>query len=96
MQGRRVFFPPALLLSTALAWAQQSPTVIASVDDLVRAGTQDNRDLASARARIDEARGQVRQAGVRPAATLDLTGQLESHSGPLARINMAQRFPRLF
>lgn len=73
MQGRRVFFLPAMLLSAAMAWTQQ-PTVIASVDDLVRAGIQNNRDLASARARIDEARGQVRQAGVRPSANLDLTG----------------------
>ena len=73
MQGRRVFFLPALLLSSAMAWAQQ-PTVIPSLDDLVRAGIENNRDLASARARMDEARGQVRQAGVRPAANLDLTG----------------------
>lgn len=73
MQVRRVFFLPALALSASMAWAQQ-PAVIASVDDLVRAGIQNNRDLASARTRIDEARGQVRQAGVRPAATLDLTG----------------------
>jgi cobalt-zinc-cadmium efflux system outer membrane protein len=73
MQGRCVFFLPALLLSTGAALAQQ-PTVIASADDLVRVGIQNNRDLASARARIDEARGQVRQAGVWPAANLDLTG----------------------
>ncbi len=73
MQGRFVFFLPALLLSAAMAWAQQ-PTVITSVDDLVRAGIQNNRDLASSRTRIDEARGQVRQAGVRPPANLDVTG----------------------
>jgi len=73
MQGRCVFFLPVLLLSTGAALAQQ-PTVIASADDLVRVGIQNNRDLASARARIDEARGQVRQAGVWPAANLDLTG----------------------
>ena len=73
MQGRLVFLVPALLLSAAMARAQQ-PTVITSVDDLVWAGIANNRDLASARARIDEARGQVRQAGVRPAPNLDLTG----------------------
>jgi outer membrane protein, heavy metal efflux system len=73
MRRRHVFFLPALVLSAAMAWAQQ-PTVIASVDDLVRAGIQNNRDLASARARVEDARGQVRQAGVRPSASLDLTG----------------------
>ena len=73
MQGRHVFFLLALLFCAVMAWAQQ-PAVITSVDDLVRAGIQNNRDLASARARIDEARGQVLQAGVRPAASLDLTG----------------------
>ncbi|MBS1802380.1 MAG: TolC family protein [Acidobacteria bacterium] len=74
MQRRCVFFLPALLLSGIVASAQQPTTTITSVDELVRAGITNNRDLASARARIDEARGQVRQAGVRPAANLDLTG----------------------
>jgi cobalt-zinc-cadmium efflux system outer membrane protein len=74
MQERCVFFLPAFLLSAILASAQQPTNAMVSVDDLVRAGIANNRDLASARARIDEARGQVRQAGVRPAANLDLTG----------------------
>ena len=74
MQERCVFFLPAFSLSAILASAQQPTNAMASVDDLVRAGIANNRDLASARARIDEARGQVRQAGVHPAANLDLTG----------------------
>lgn len=75
MQGRRcVFFLHALLSSAILVSAQQPTSTIVSVDDLVRAGIANNRDLASVRARIDEARGQVRQARVRPAAILDLTG----------------------
>ena len=82
MQGRFVFFLPALLLCAAMACAQQ-PAVLASADDLVRTGIQNNRDLASARARIDEARGQVRQAGVRPAASLDLTGATGEPLGTL-------------
>jgi cobalt-zinc-cadmium efflux system outer membrane protein len=74
MRGRSVFFLPALLLPALLLGAQQVSSTISTVDDLVRAGIANNRDLAAARERIAEAKGLKRQAGVRPAPTLGLNG----------------------
>jgi cobalt-zinc-cadmium efflux system outer membrane protein len=44
------------------------------VDELVRAGIAQNKDLLSLRERIAEAKGLVQQAGVRPAPSLNLKG----------------------
>jgi len=74
MRGKRVFSLCALLLSASLLGAQQAPSTISTVDDLVRAGIANNQDLAAVRERIAEAKGLVRQAGVRPAPTLGLNG----------------------
>jgi cobalt-zinc-cadmium efflux system outer membrane protein len=54
--------------------AQQMLSPLSTVDDLVRAGIANNRDLAAVRERITEAKGLTRQAGVRPAPTLGLSG----------------------
>jgi len=48
---------------------QQTLSPLSTVDDLVRAGIANNRDLAAVRERIAEAKGLTRQAGVRPAPT---------------------------
>lgn len=74
MQGRSVFFLYALLLSASLLGAQQSTSTLSTVDDLVRAGIANNKDLAAVRERIAEAKGLTRQAGVRPSPTLGLSG----------------------
>jgi cobalt-zinc-cadmium efflux system outer membrane protein len=74
MRGRSVFFLPALLLPALLLGAQQAPSTVSTVDDLVRTGIANNRDIAAVRERIAEAKGLTRQAGVRPAPTLGLDG----------------------
>jgi cobalt-zinc-cadmium efflux system outer membrane protein len=73
MRGRSVFFLCALLFP-ALLGAQQTTSTLSTVDDLVRAGIANNKDLAAVRERIAEAKGITRQAGVRPSPTLGLTG----------------------
>jgi outer membrane protein, heavy metal efflux system len=74
MRGRSVFFLCALLFSAMSLRAQQTLSPLSTVDDLVRAGIANNRDLAAVRERITEAKGLTRQAGVRPAPTLGLNG----------------------
>lgn len=73
MRGRSVFFLCALLFPTLLG-AQQNTSILSTVDDLVRAGIANNKDLAAARERIAEAKGAIRQAGIRPWPTLGLSG----------------------
>jgi outer membrane protein, heavy metal efflux system len=86
MRGRSVFFLFALLLPSLLG-AQQTPSKLSTVDDLVRAGIANNKDLAAVRKRIAEAQGFTRQAGVRPAPTLALNG---STGKPLGTIGEEQ------
>ncbi len=74
MRGRSVFFLFALLFPGLLLGEQQTPPTLSTVDDLVRAGIANNKDLAAVRERIAEARGLTKQAGVRPAPTLGLNG----------------------
>ncbi len=74
MQGRSVFLLCALLFSGSLLRAQQGLSTVFTVDDLVRSGIANNKDIAAVRERIAEAEGLVRQAGVRPAPTLGLNG----------------------
>jgi outer membrane protein, heavy metal efflux system len=74
MRGRSFFFLPALLFPVLVLGAQQAPSTVSTVDDLVRTGIANNRDLAAVRERIAEAQGLTRQAGVRPAPTLGLNG----------------------
>ena len=70
MRGRSVFFLCALLFPALLLGAQQVPSTLSTVDDLVRAGIANNKDLGAVRERIAEAKGLARQAGVRPSPTL--------------------------
>ncbi|HTF67757.1 MAG TPA: TolC family protein [Edaphobacter sp.] len=74
MRGRSVFFLPALLFPALLLGAQQTPSAVSTVDELVRAGIANNKDLAAVRERIAEAKGLTRQAGVRPSPTFGLNG----------------------
>src|SRR5882757_6518395 len=74
MRGRSVFFLRALLFSAMLLRAQQTLSPLSTVDDLVRAGIANNKDLAAVRERIAEAKGFTRQAGIRPAPVLGLDG----------------------
>jgi cobalt-zinc-cadmium efflux system outer membrane protein len=74
MSGIRVCSLCVLLLSASGLGAQQVPVPPTTVDDLVRTGIQNNQDLAAVRQRIAEAKGLVRQAGVRPSPTLGANG----------------------
>jgi cobalt-zinc-cadmium efflux system outer membrane protein len=72
MSGRLASALCVFLFAPALAGAQQaSPS---TVDELVRAGIAQNKDLLSLRERIAEAQGLVKQVGVRPAPILSLRG----------------------
>lgn len=87
MRGRSVFFLCALLFPALLLGAQQAPSTLSTVDDLVRAGIADNKDLAAVRERIAEAKGLARQAGVRPSPILGLNG---ATGKPLGTIGQEQ------
>ncbi len=67
-----LFTGVAAIVAIGSAWAQ--PTDPASLNDLVNRAVQNNRDLLAVRQRIDEAKGLLRQAGVRPALNLDVGG----------------------
>lgn len=73
MRGRNLFLR-ALLLSALSLGAQQVPSTVSSVDDLVRVGIGNNKDLASMRQRVAESQGMARQAAVRPSPTLGMSG----------------------
>ena len=83
MRGIHAIFPCALLFPVLLAGAQQAASTLRTVDDLVRAGIANNKDLAAVQARIAEARGLARQARVSPAPVLDLTGATGKPLGTL-------------
>lgn len=83
MRGRSVFFLLAVLFPAVLLGAQQAPSTVSTVDDLVRAGIANNKDLAAVRERIAEARGLMRQAGVRPTPVLRLDGATGKPLGTL-------------
>jgi cobalt-zinc-cadmium efflux system outer membrane protein len=51
MRGRSAFFLPALLFPRLLLGGQQTPSTLSTVDDLVRAGIPNNKDLAAVRER---------------------------------------------
>src|SRR5579864_8379939 len=73
MRGRIAFLLSVLLFPISLG-AQQVTSALSTVDDLVRAGIANNKDLAAVRERIAEAKGLARQAGVRLTPTLELNG----------------------
>ena len=72
MSGRLASALCVFLFAPVLVGAQQ--TSPSTVDELVRAGIAQNKDLLSLRERIAEAKGFVQQAGVRPAPILNLRG----------------------
>jgi len=87
MRGRSIFFLPALLFPALLLGAQQVSSDPSTVDDLVRVGIVNNKELAALRERIAEAKGLKRQAGVRPAPSLSLNG---ATGKPLATIGQEE------
>ena len=87
MRGRTSLFACALLFPALLLGAQQSASTISTVDDLVRTGIENNKDLAAARQKIAEAKGLARQARVLPSPVLDLSG---STGKPLGTIGEEQ------
>lgn len=96
MRGRSVFFLPALLFPAFLLGAQQAPSTISTVDDLVRAGIANNKDLAAVRERIAEAKGLTRQAGVRPAPTLGLNGATGKPLGTIGEEQYGAEYSQSF
>jgi cobalt-zinc-cadmium efflux system outer membrane protein len=81
--------PLALLLTVLVGVAAvgpvaagaQAPTGERTIEDLVTLALAENPELRAARAEIDAASGRLRQAGLRPNPTLDLSGQ-QNVTGP--------------
>ena len=92
MRGRSIFFLPALLFPALLLGAQQVPSDLSTVDDLVRAGIANNKDLAAVREQIAEAAGLKRQAGVRPAPSLSLNGATGKPLGTIGQEEYGAEF----
>ena len=72
MYSFRLFTGVAAIVAAGSVWAQ--PDAPATLNDLVIRATQNNRDVLAVRQRLEEAKGLLRQAGVRPAPTLDVGG----------------------
>ena len=85
MAGIRVFALCVVLAGWSSSLAQQ-PTPV-TVEDLVRIGLAQNKELLAVRQRVAEANGQLIQAGIRPSPTLELRG---STGRPLATIGEDQ------
>jgi cobalt-zinc-cadmium efflux system outer membrane protein len=68
-KGRTIFL--LLLLCTSL---RSQPPATVTAEQLLEQAVANNREIAAIRERIAEAKGQLRQAGVRPAPTLDASG----------------------
>lgn len=83
MPGRLLSFLCGLLIAPAWMVAQQ--TSPSTVDDLVRMGINQNRDILSIRERVGEAQGATRQAGVRPAPTINANGVTGKPLGTLGQ-----------
>jgi outer membrane protein, heavy metal efflux system len=62
----------AVVLSNISARAQAAQTL--SIDQLIEAGLERNRDFLAAKQRLTEAQGLLRQAGIRPAPTVEVEG----------------------
>src|SRR5215467_10573535 len=62
----------AVVLSNIFAQAQADQTL--SIDQLIEAGLERNRDFLAAKQRLAEAQGLLRQAGIRPAPTVEVEG----------------------
>ena len=68
-KGRAI--PLLLLLCTSL---RSQPPATVTAEQLLEQAVANNREIAAIRGRIAEAKGQLRQAGVRPAPTLEASG----------------------
>lgn len=74
MRGRTTLIACTLLSLAMFAEPQQRSSTLSGVDDLVRAGLSNNKQLAALRQRIAESAGLARQARVLPSPVLDLNG----------------------
>jgi len=72
MNWKPIVFPVAILYLATATHAQGPARGV--FDDLVQGAIDRNRELLAARERIREAQGLLRQAGVRPNPTLEVTG----------------------
>ncbi|MCC7157568.1 MAG: TolC family protein [Bryobacterales bacterium] len=72
MSSIRLYVGVAAAWFPALCWPQRTPA--ASSGELLVIAIQNNRELSAVRQRAEEARGLLKQAGVRPALTLEATG----------------------
>lgn len=70
MSSIRLCIGVAALLSVVPAWPQSTGPV--PLNELLARAIENNRDVLAVRQRIEEAKGVLRQAGVRPAPTLDV------------------------
>lgn len=90
MPGRLVSFLCGLLIAPAWLGAQQTGS--STVDDLVRMGLAQNRDVLSVGERIGEARGAMRQAGVRPPPTINASAVTGRPLGTLGQEQYSANF----
>ena len=72
MSSLRLCIGVAAFLSAVPCWSQSAGP--GTLNELLTKAIQNNRDVLAVRQRMDEARGLLRQAGVRPAPTLDVGG----------------------
>lgn len=72
MSSIRLLVGVAAAWFSALCWSQQTPA--ASSGELLAIAVQNNRELSAVRQRAEEARGLLKQAGVRPALTFEAAG----------------------
>ncbi len=70
-----------LMLPLSAAASPQPNGQPYTVNDLIQAAAERNRELLAVRQRVAEARGLLRQAGVRPASSLQLEGATGSPLG---------------
>jgi cobalt-zinc-cadmium efflux system outer membrane protein len=77
----------AAVLMPVLLRAEAPQRPPANVGDLIRLATENNRELSALRQRLPEARGMLRQAGAKPAPTLEFSG---TTGRPLATVGEEQ------
>jgi cobalt-zinc-cadmium efflux system outer membrane protein len=72
MSFRRFICACALIFAGLLPSFTQVSGATMSIDDVVRVALENNREYLAAKARLEEAQALIRQAGMRPAPTVEL------------------------
>src|SRR6185369_3688685 len=65
---------PLALAFCASGLFGQNPGVGSGVEQMIEQALQGNREILAARQKVSEARGMLRQAGVRPPPTIEVNG----------------------